>query len=103
MDLPRSAQWALARFYVYLEEIKDGFITATKYQGGTSLFRSPHLVIFANWPPIVEGTLSFDRWDIREIQSDGTMEALSTGDIIEINKEDKEERERRKRQYPNVE
>lgn len=56
--------------YVYkmIEQIKDGLITASKYQGKTLTFNSPHVVIFANWPPRRE-TLSADRWVIRTIDS----------------------------------
>lgn len=52
--------------YVYkmIEQIKDGLITASKYQSKTVTFNSPHVVVFANWPPRRE-TLSYDRWDIR--------------------------------------
>jgi len=64
LDLPRSAENHI-RLYSYIEEIKDGFVTATKYTGGTCVFDTPHLVVFANWLPQVE-CLSLDRWHIQQ-------------------------------------
>jgi hypothetical protein len=34
-----------------LEAVKDGWLTATKYQGGTAITPRPHVVVFANFPP----------------------------------------------------
>lgn len=69
IDLPRSAE-NHDRMYSYLEEIKDGFITATKYSGGSVVFPYPHLVVFSNWLPKFD-KLSFDRWDIRLLERVG--------------------------------
>lgn len=74
LDLPRSAE-NHKRIYGYLEEICDGLITATKYQGRALVFDTPHTVVFANWPPMCwldeqTRTLSKDRWNIWEIVDD---------------------------------
>lgn len=65
LDLPRSAEHH-TRMYSYIEEILDGMVTAQKYQGGTVIFNSPHLVVFANWLPNID-CLSKDRWKIYDI------------------------------------
>jgi hypothetical protein len=61
------------RVYEALEEVKDGLMTATKYQGGTMNFDSPHVVVFANYQPHIEN-LTPNRWEIRTIDAEG-MEA----------------------------
>ena len=88
VDLPRQAENARRRIYPILEEIKDGFVTATKYQGGTVTFPHPHLVVFANWPPQV-GALSIDRWDIREITATGDVEEVNIIELLQKQKEEK--------------
>lgn len=55
------------RMYTYLENIKDGRMTTTKYSGKTIKFNTPHLIVFANFPPMVN-KLSMDRWDIYHIE-----------------------------------
>lgn len=69
VDLPRSASDDDKRLYTYLETLKDGFVTATKYTGGTEIFEKGHMIVFANWPPKVP-LLSVDRWDIRRLIRD---------------------------------
>lgn len=59
LDLPRSAEDY--KFYGCLEEICDGCVTATKYQGGTILFNQPHVLVFANFLPN-RSAMSADRW-----------------------------------------
>jgi len=68
IDLPRSAE-KQTRMYNYIEEVKDGFITSQKYQGGTCIFNSPHVVIMANWMPDTK-CLSLDRWKIYKINEE---------------------------------
>lgn len=63
-DLPRKAE--THSIYEPLESIKDGCITAVKYEGSTSHFTTPHVVVFCNFPPDVMA-MSFDRWQIYEI------------------------------------
>jgi hypothetical protein len=66
VDLPRSAESAQKRIYEWMESIKDGVITTQKYQGTTKVFRTPHLVVFANWWPCFPA-LSMDRWKLFEV------------------------------------
>lgn len=82
IDLPRSAENHI-RMYTYLEEFADGIVTTQKYSGKTIAFDSPWVVVFANWPPTLNKTLSLDRWDIREIQADGTVKYMDTYSILE--------------------
>jgi len=49
-----------------LEAVKNGILHSGKYEGALVLMNPPHLVIFANHPP-VETRLSLDRWDIQKI------------------------------------
>jgi len=51
-----------------MEAIKNGLVTNTKYQGGTTINQRPHLIVMANFLPQVS-RLSIDRWDIRELIS----------------------------------
>lgn len=52
--------------YNVLEQIKDGLICNTKYETGTILINSPHLIIFSNELPKIE-KMTPDRWDVRTI------------------------------------
>lgn len=63
-DLPRTAE--CKAIYEPLEAIKNGLVTSTKYSGKTMVFRSPHLVVFANFPPFLP-SLSMDRWAVAEL------------------------------------
>jgi len=65
IDLARNAK-DHDRIYEYMECIKQGSITATKYVGGHILFNKPYMIVFANWLPKVH-KLSLDRWDIRRL------------------------------------
>lgn len=64
--LTRQNEGALS--YQAIENIKDGIIFSTKYEGGQRLIPRPHLVVFANWLPD-RAKLSQDRWDIRCLKS----------------------------------
>lgn len=66
-DLPRSMEDL--SFYGPLEEVKDGHVTAVKYQGGSLVFNQPHVLVFANFLPRRD-KLSRDRWRVHEILSD---------------------------------
>lgn len=66
LNLTRSNEENLG-LYNYIEQIRDGFMTATKYEGGTVDFDCYHFIIFANWLPDVD-RLTCDRWDIRELR-----------------------------------
>lgn len=82
VDLPRSVENAKQRIYQYLEDIKDGSCTVTKYQGcGSLLFDQPHMVIFSNWKPVFNA-VSVDRWDIREIKKDKSVQKVPRSSLL---------------------
>lgn len=85
VDLPRQAERSQKRIYQWLEEVKDGVVTTTKYRGATTIFKTPHMVVFANWPPIVRA-LSMDRWEILEINLEGGMDPVVTEELFELQK-----------------
>lgn len=64
LDVPRENGNNIS--YKSLEEIKNGMICNTKYETGTKLINSPHIIVFANQPPILS-KFSKDRWEIYEI------------------------------------
>ena len=53
--------------YGGLEEIKDGHFFSSKYESGQCIFSPPHVVVFANSPPL-DGELSEDRLVVHEIE-----------------------------------
>lgn len=53
--------------YAAMESLKKGFCFSGKYESGMKVYPKPHIFVFANWPPIMEGTLSEDRWVVKEI------------------------------------
>jgi hypothetical protein len=55
--------------YGWIEEIRDGFMTALKYEGAPVDFDCFHFVMFANWLPDFDAVMP-DRWDIRELVRD---------------------------------
>lgn len=66
LGLPRTCQDYTGSLYQGLEEIKDGIFFSGKYESSMVLYDSPHVMVFANWPPD-ESRLSADRWKIVEI------------------------------------
>lgn len=54
--------------YQAIESIKDGLVASGKYEGGFRMFPSPHVIVFANWPPDYNA-LSRDRWIVRELDN----------------------------------
>lgn len=64
-DIPRSTGGKVS--YSAIESIKNGFICNTKYETGVKVFNSPHVIVFANYPPENLDELSKDRWDITEL------------------------------------
>lgn len=72
MDLPRTCEDNMSIYHI-LENIKDGSITCTKYDGRFLMFRPPHVVIFANWKPKYT-KMSLDRWKIYNIFDDYIVE-----------------------------
>lgn len=65
IDLPRSYNGAIA--FGAIEDIKNGYITNTKYETGEKVFATPHILIFSNYPPLDLSQVSADRWVIKEI------------------------------------
>lgn len=49
--------------YRALEGIKDGIVVSTKYEPIDLIFNSPHVFVFANFPPDLS-KLTQDRWDV---------------------------------------
>ena len=68
--LPRTAEGAVS--YNALEQLKDGLVFSPKYEGGTRMFNSPHVLVFANWLPD-KSKLSEDRWNIINIDNGGEV------------------------------
>jgi hypothetical protein len=64
VDLPRQAD--RKSIYESLEGLKDGRMTATKYQGGCLSWPRPHLIVYANFKPD-RSQLSADRLEVRDI------------------------------------
>jgi len=52
--------------YEALEAVKNGIFFSGKYEGGMCMFNTPHVIVFANWPPHFE-KLSQDRWDVQNV------------------------------------
>lgn len=70
-DLTRARQGDLCQqdLYAALEQVKDGYVFNTKYEGGVMKMARPHVVVFSNHEPARE-FLSLDRWDVRFIHPD---------------------------------
>jgi len=64
MNLPRSSEGKIS--YGAIESMKDGLIQSGKYEGGTRMYKPPHVIIMANFMPELS-QLSLDRWQIRHI------------------------------------
>jgi len=64
-DLPRSSRGNIS--YSTLESVKNGMVCNTKYETGVKIFNSPHIIVFANFPPDAPEQLSADRWEITEL------------------------------------
>lgn len=64
IDCPRSMMDYIS--YPGIEEIKNAYFFAGKYESRQVIGNPPHLFIFANAPPEFD-KLSQDRWEIKEI------------------------------------
>lgn len=64
-DIPRANAGRIS--YTSLESIKNGMVCNTKYETGVKIFNSPHVFVFANFPPDAPEKLSNDRWVITEL------------------------------------
>jgi len=63
-DIPRNQGNNVS--YSAIESIKNGLICNTKFETGTKVFNSPHILILSNSPPDIE-CLSVDRWQIKNL------------------------------------
>lgn len=64
-DLPRTSEGYVS--YNALEQVKNGLINSPKYKGGMKCFKTPTVIVFANWEPEFE-KLSRDRWNIIKLE-----------------------------------
>lgn len=73
IDLPRNNGNKVS--YDAIESIKNGLICNTKFESGSKIFNSPHIIIFANAEPDYD-MLSQDRWIVRCIDEFSDFEEL---------------------------
>ncbi|KAI0238252.1 Para-Rep C1, partial [Lamellibrachia satsuma] len=66
-DLSRSQESHVN--YEVIESVKNGVVFSTKYESKMKVFKTPHVVIMANFAPD-ESKMSADRWDIRYLNDD---------------------------------
>lgn len=64
MNIVRSQEQFIS--YQGIEELKDGIFFNSKYESGMVMYNSPHIIIFANFPPDYT-KLSRDRWNVVQI------------------------------------
>ena len=64
-DCPRSKQGEFIQ-YDLLEELKNGYIFAGKYESRVKTLETPHVVVFMNEKPDMS-KLSIDRYNIVEL------------------------------------
>lgn len=78
IDVPRgNNEPSSSEFYACIEEVLDGVVTATKYQGGTLIFDQPHVIVLANVLPC-KRNMSARRWKCHTIDTSFML----TGDHI---------------------
>lgn len=63
-DVPRSNIGYVS--FTGMEEIKNGCFASNKYESNMIVCNSPHLLVFANSPPVLD-MMSRDRWNVQEI------------------------------------
>lgn len=80
MDLPRCIEGKIS--YNALEQVKNGFVNCGKYKGGTKIFNTPHVFVFANWLPDIH-KFSLDRWRIFEMQQDLSIKSIPVESLIQ--------------------
>lgn len=66
-DLPRGTKGKVS--YSSIEAIKNGCVCNTKYETGNKTFNSPHVIVFANYPPDKPEELSDDRWVVEQLDA----------------------------------
>lgn len=72
-DVPRSYEKFVS--YQGMEEVKNGIFFSGKYESGTVIFNTPHVIVFANFPPD-RCKLSGDRWDVYQVVDGEAREDL---------------------------
>lgn len=60
IDIPRDVE-AKRWPWAFMEELKNGMMTCSKYQSGIMKFKRPNVVLFANYLPNIADHLSVDR------------------------------------------
>jgi len=65
-DITRAMAEFSDNVYTMAENLKNGFIFKPKYESQQYLFKPPHVVVFANFPP-TEGKWSEDRVSIMDL------------------------------------
>lgn len=80
VDLARSSE-THTRMYNYLERLANGRITSQKYRGSTVKFNKPHVVVFANYLPLIS-EMSLDRWKIFRL-NDLNLERMTIDEVKE--------------------
>lgn len=78
LDLPRQNEYN--SIYAFIEKIKNGRITSTKYDSKNLSWPIGHVIVFTNWHPDKE-QLSEDRWDIQYLNKDDPNDCLALTDI----------------------
>lgn len=64
IDLARCSEEFVC--YNFMEQLKNRRVFSTKYDSGTKYLRSGKLVVFSNFPPLLD-KLSRDRWQLVEL------------------------------------
>lgn len=64
-DLPRQSEGKIS--FNALEMLKNGLIANMKYETGTAVFATPHIVVLCNHEPVDMHLLSQDRWIVKQI------------------------------------
>lgn len=57
---------SLDHIYSFMEMLKNGRLTSTKYESRSKVFASPHVCVFANFPPD-RSKMSEDRWRVKQL------------------------------------
>jgi len=78
-DIPRTNIDYLN--YEAIESIKNGCFFSGKYECSQVIMNCPHIIVFANTPPILY-KLSLDRWNIKEITYSQSELVQNTHSII---------------------
>ncbi len=64
--------------YIGIEGIKDGMFFSAKYESGMCVYNPPHVLVFANEPPVME-QLSVDRWNIKCLDKEDDLQGIASG------------------------